>query len=203
MGRRKKLIRFAELKTLENVFEVPFEVRGEVILEVGCGAGNYTLALARKYPQKTFIGVDVKGDRIWRGAKKALLEGLKNVFFLKTMAEKLPEFFDKNSISEIWITFPDPFPKPSKAGKRLCSERFLEIYKKILKPGGAVNFKTDNEALFNFGLSEAQNGEWKITKELRDVHKKKNRPEILKIITYYEEKFIREGRKIFYSRFVK
>ncbi len=208
---RKKQKRLDEVETFPNVFGSSFEMKGkwrdgyfkndgEVILELACGWGYYTLALAEKFPGKNFIGIDKKGDRIWKGAKMALEGGLKNVAFMRILIEKLDQFFEKGEVDEIWITFPDPHSKPCRANKRLTSPRFLEIYKKVLKDGGNLNFKTDNDNLFDYSMEVFREREYKILDLDEDVHGKDDVPELLQIMTYYEKKFMKLGAKIKYVR---
>ncbi len=199
---RKKLKRFAEIKTFKNVFQKKgkyFKNKNPVVLELGCGAGHYTLALAEKFPKKNFIGMDRKGDRIWQAAKKALTEKRKNIAFVNGYIERLGEYFKKGDVSEIWITFPDPYPKPSREGHRLTAPKFLESYKKLFgKKDGMIHLKTDSLKLFEYSLEILKKNEFKIVEEIRDLHSKKKIGELLKIRTLYEERFIKEGRKIYY-----
>lgn len=188
---------------LRNVFVAPMEMKGkwreffgggEIILELACGHGYYTLALAEKFPRQNFIGIDKKGDRIWEGATKSA--EVKNAAFVRCLIEKLEDYFEEGEVSEIWITFPDPYPKPSKAKKRLTSSRFLNIYKRILKPGGVIHLKTDNEFLFDYSISSLEDFGAEVLKINRDVHK--NPTKLLAIRTFYENKFLAEGKKIKY-----
>lgn len=219
---RKKLAKFAALKGMGNVFEMEDKVDlkgkwedffgndGSVVLEIGCGTGAYTNALAERFAGKNFIGIDRKGDRIWRAAKDAARLNCCNVAFLKIYGEDLMEYFGEGEVDEIWITFPDPYPKPSKAGQRLCSSRFLEIYKRILRKGGAVHLKTDFLDLFEFGVESAKKCGFEIEEEVRDVHGegrlptlKKGLNEVVEIMTLYEKYYVKEGRKINYTRIKK
>lgn len=210
---RKKLIRFEEIKKMPNVFEaedglgmkgkwrsIVFKNENPLVLELGCGEGIYAQELSAAYPDKNFIGIDKKGERIWKGAKKALEAERENCVFLKILIEKLEEYFEENEVGEIWVTFPDPFPKPCKAGKRLTSERFLKLYEKILKKDGLLHLKTDHLGLFEFSLEEAEKSGFEILEEIRDVHGKSQVPELLQIKTYYEKKFMAEGKPIYYSK---
>lgn len=198
---RKKLKRFAELKELENVFFDrewrDFFGEGEVVLELACAAGQYCLALAERFPEKNFIGVDVKGERIWKGSKKA--EGMKNVGFIAGRIEKLEDFFEKNEVGEIWITFPDPHPRPCKSKQRLTSGRFLPIYSRLMKKGGVVHLKTDSDDLFNFSVESFEKEGWQCEEIIRDVWKD-GAEGILAVQTYYESKYLKEGRTIKYGR---
>jgi tRNA (guanine-N7-)-methyltransferase len=179
MSRRNKLQKFAEVSALENVFE-NFEIHNDILswrgqqvsmsgrwasghfknsnpvtLELACGKGEYTVGLAQQFPDRNFIGVDIKGARIWKGARNAAGLGLTNAAFLRTRIEHLRQFFAEGEIAELWIVFPDPFPRDSKANRRLTAPPFLEIYKKILKPGGIVHLKTDDAHLFSYSLEVA------------------------------------------------
>ncbi len=215
---RRKLKHFAELKTFGNTFETPeekakiswqnyFGNKNPIVLELACGRGYYTIALAQKFPDKNFVGVDVKGHRVWAGAKKAFDAKMKNVAFIRHYIDELKSYFEKDEVSEIWITFPDPFPREGKAKKRLTSPKFLEIYKKVLKPDGIIHLKTDNENLFEYSKETIENFcdkkgkcDFKMEEVLYDIHSKDSVPELLQITTYYEGKFLKEGRKINYLR---
>lgn len=164
---KNKLKKYARAKALDNVVISEFSPDGklvdhenrwdknrfrghDIVLELGCGKGEYTLSLARKHPDKTFIGVDLKSDRIVNGAQIAFDEGLENVLFVRTSIYYLGHFFDESSISEIWVTFADPYPTQKGVRKRLTSQTYLSLYKKLLKPGGVVHLKTDNLMLYEF-----------------------------------------------------
>lgn len=164
---RQKLFRFNDIANRSNILEpgkelfeqikgkwkdLYFKNNNDLILELGCGRGEYTLALAKLNPDQNYIGVDIKGDRIWVGSTVAIEENLQNVAFLRTQVQLLDNFFEANEVSEIWITFPDPRPKGRDERRRLTYPRFLEIYEKILKPEGMVHLKTDNTDFFNYTL---------------------------------------------------
>jgi len=162
---KNKLKHLDELQTFSNVFQLQRDLKGKwnefvfqnsnpITLELACGKGEYTLALARKFPQRNFIGIDIKGARIWRGARTALEEKIPNVAFLRTYIDHLEEYFSPGEVEEIWITFPDPYHEKSKARKRLTSEKFLPRYKTILKPGGFIHLKTDDMQLYQFTLEK-------------------------------------------------
>ena len=169
MGKHK-LARFAENLTFPNLFQVSFEYLEEhgfewrgrwneffgndnpIVLELGCGKGEYTIALARENAARNYIGVDIKGARLWRGAKTSNEEQMKNVAFIRTRIEMIASFFAKDEVSEIWITFPDPQPK--KPMKRLTSERFLGHYREMLRPGGPIHLKTDSRELYDYTMDE-------------------------------------------------
>lgn len=212
---RKKLIRFKEIKKFPNVFEKEdglkmkgnwkknyFKNDNPIVLELGCGEGIYVQRLSEVYSNKNFIGIDKKGERIWKGAKKLIDENRSNCAFLKILIEKLEEYFEKDEVDEIWITFPDPFPKPSKSQRRLTSERFLNIYKKILKKGGMLHLKTDHLGLFEFSIGSIQKMKFIIKKKISDVHNQQKISKLLQIETYYEKKFMAEGKPIYYLEII-
>jgi tRNA (guanine-N7-)-methyltransferase len=157
---QKKLIRFEAIKTFNNVLEYPQDMKGKwheffgnqhtITLELACGKGEYSVGLGRMYPDRNFIGIDIKGNRIWRGARTALDEGLKNVGFLRSHIDKITDYFEPGEVSEIWITFPDPQLRTSRMKKRLTHPRFLRLYQQVLASGGAVNLKTDSPDLYAF-----------------------------------------------------
>jgi len=172
-----------------------------IVLELACGKGDYTLALAKQYPDKNFIGIDAKGARIFTGSKTALDEGLRNVVFIRMRIENIVNFFDDGEVDEIWITFPDPFPKKPDAKRRLSATAFLERYKQITKPGGAINFKTDDLPLFHFTKQsvDAFGAETVYYKE--DIYSAPLDYEELDIKTYYEKSHLAKGRTINYIKF--
>ncbi|MDE3143818.1 MAG: tRNA (guanosine(46)-N7)-methyltransferase TrmB, partial [Bacteroidota bacterium] len=153
----KKLIRFEAIKSFANVLEHPQWMKGKwdeyfknnhpITLELACGKGEYAVGLGKLFPERNFIGVDIKGNRIWRGAKIALDAGLHNVAFVRTIIDQIPDYFGKDEVSEIWITFPDPQLRLAKAKKRLTHPKFLRLYQQILIPGGLINLKTDSPDL--------------------------------------------------------
>lgn len=214
---KRKLERFKEIETLPNVVE-PFKeiyhyVRGKwnqdffkndnpITLELACGRGEYTIGLAKLFPSRNYIGVDIKGERIWKGSTTAVNENLHNVAFLRTMILLIENFFEEGEVDEIWITFPDPRPRLRDIKRRLTSPRFLEIYKRLLKPGGYVRLKTDNTGLYEFSLEELKSR--KDIMDLKftaDVYNSELRPECFDIRTRYEEAFASKGEKIKYLRF--
>ncbi len=160
---RKKRKKMAELASLPNAFEgeaglLPgwyhafFGNQDPVTVELGCGWGEYSIALARRFPQRNFIGVDVKGARLWKAATTALEQGVSNVAFLRVYADRLLQFFEEGEVEEIWLPFPDPFPKPSRARHRLTSPKYLALYRKLLRPEGRVHLKTDDPGLYAYTL---------------------------------------------------
>lgn len=215
---KRKLERFEEMKGFTNVLQPAFDevynkdfgLKGRwnrdffgnynpIILELGCGKGEYTVELARRFKDKNFIGIDIKGARIWKGAKKAIGETINNAAFLRTRIELINSFFDTNEIDEIWITFPDPQPKNKK--KRLTSSRFLKSYQKFLKQYGFIHLKTDNEALFNYTMQIVNHNKLEIDYVTENLYESCNENEILSVKTYYENKFLEQGLKIYYLRF--
>lgn len=179
-----------------------FKNSNPIVLELACGKGEYTIHLANKFPDKNFIGIDIKGPRIWRGAKTALEEELGNVRFLRMFIDHLTQFFDKNEIDEIWITFPDPYiGKKSNRKKRLTSSKFLDIYRNVLKPGGLIHLKTDSNTLFDFTLETIQNENCSIVRQVNDVYKEAPDDELLTVKTHYESYHLRDGKTIRYVAF--
>ena len=217
MGRKNKLQRFAETKTFPNMFQPQYEdvkdgyyMQGnwradffkndnELVLELGCGKGEYTVGLARKYPDRNFIGVDIKGARMWRGCKTSVEEGLTNVAFLRQRIQLIHHMFDRDEVDELWITFPDPQPKVAK--RRLTSPQFLERYAKILKPGGLINFKTDNEPLFDYTLEMIAEYGHELVVSVKDLYNAEGFEEVKAIKTYYEKLFNDQGFDINFMQF--
>lgn len=207
---RKKQIRINEVVNLQNVFISENSLKGRwredffkndnpIILELGCGWGHYCLELGEKFPNKNFIGIDKKGERLWQGAQNALANNLNNVAFIRTLMKEIDQFFEKEEVDEIWLTFPDPFPKPSKHKKRLSSQFFLEKYHKILKENSVIHLKTDDDNLFKYSLEIAK--KHKILNSIEDIYSLKEIPENLKIKTFYEKKFLKVGKSIKYLSF--
>ena len=208
---QKKLVRFAAIKTFANVLEYPenmkdnwktfFNNNHPVTLELACGKGEYTVGLARMYPQQNFIGVDVKGNRIYIGAKKCLAEGLANAGFLRTQIGMLTQYFAAGEVDEIWITFPDPQLRTSKAKKRLTHPAFLRLYQQVLNPGGFIHLKTDSPRLYAFTKKVAELYDLSIVEDMDDVYSNSNIKEELKLKTYYESLDIAQSSKIHYLKF--
>jgi len=221
---KRKLQRFDEMKTMACVFEPTMEnvnddnffLKGKwctdyfknenpVILELGCGKGEYSVSLGRCFPEKNYVGVDIKGARIWYGAKSVLDEELKNVAFVRTRIDFVDHFFGTNEIDEIWLTFSDP--QPNKPNKRLTSKHFIELYRKFLKPGGIINLKTDSDLLFESTLEQIELNQYELLEKSWDLYDELHTftldgtAEILQIKTYYEQLFSAKGFKIKYCRF--
>lgn len=208
---QKKLERFAAIKTFTNVLEYPagmqgkwndfFKNQNQLILELACGRGEYTVGMAKLFPQQNFIGVDVKGNRMFIGAKKCLTENLANAGFLRTQIEKLADYFAAGEVDEIWITFPDPQLRISKAKKRLTHPRFLRLYQQILKPGGFIHLKTDSPDLYLFTKKVAELYGLVIVEDSDNVYNEAIVKEELKIKTHYESLDIAQSKKIHYLKF--
>lgn len=209
---RSKKKKFQEIKTFNNVYEWNtkgvkreikklFKQKKDFILELGCGKGEYTVELAKRTPEVNFIGVDIQGERIWKGAKQAVEQNIPNAYFLRTQIENIQEYIPKKSIKEIWITFPDPFPKDRQAKKRLTSPRFLEIYKKLLKKGGVVNLKTDAQSLYEYTLEQIEEKELKIEVNNPDIYSGDEIKNVTDIQTTFEKKHLEKGKSIKYLRF--
>ena len=219
MGSKNKLKRFKENLNFTNLFqptrddliEKNFELRGKwnsffkndnpIVLELGCGKGEYTTELAKLNPNKNFIGIDIKGARIWKGAKESIQNNLNNVCFIRTQIELIDKIFFKEEISEIWITFPDPQQKIQRKKHRLTNVVFMSMYKKILKKGGEVNLKTDSEFLHGYTLGIIEGIGIDPIFSNHDIYSNNNAPkEVLEIKTFYEKKFI-DSKKITFLKF--
>ena len=172
-----------------------------LVLELACGKGEYTVNLARLFSKKNFIGIDYKGNRIWRGAKDALELGVPNVGFLRIQIETILDYFAPGEVDEIWITFPDPQPQLSREKKRLTSPRFLEKYKQLLKPGGVVNLKTDNDDLHAYTAEKIAELDLRLHIKTEDLYHSEFADEVLSIKTYYEKKYLKENKNINYLKF--
>lgn len=170
-----------------------------IVLEVGCGKGEYALTLAQRFPEKNFIGIDLKGARLFIAAQNALELQIENVVFIRMHAEKIADVFAQDEVGEIWITFPDPYPK--KVRKRLTSEKYIQLYRQILSRNAAVHLKTDDEKLFEFTLSTLQQENCAIQEVIHDLYDQAQRDELLSIQTTFEKRHLRDGRKIKYIRF--
>ena len=214
---KKKLVHFTENLTFPHLFQprydelVPiFRMRSlwgreyfgndhPVILELGCGKGEYTVGLAKKYQERNFIGIDIKGARLWRGCKTVSETGMKNVAFIRTHANNLPNLFAPAEVSEIWITFPDPQPKHER--KRLTSPGFIERFRQVLAPGGVVHLKTDDEPFYQYTLEVIEQLALKVQWKTDDLYHSGTVHDAASVKTYYEERWLEAGKKICYVRF--
>lgn len=223
MGKKNKLVRFVENKILPNVIQPTreealsgFGLKGKwrqqffrndnpIVLELGCGKGEYSVGLAKAFPNKNFIGVDIKGARFWFGAKEAIQEKLDNVAFLRTQIELIDCFFDTDEVDEIWITFPDPQIKYRRTKHRLTHPDFLARYKNIIKEDGIIHLKTDSEFLHGYTLGYLQGAGHEIISAHHDIYGameyEPNTPLLREIRTYYEELFSAKGKTITYIKF--
>lgn len=209
---RRKLKRYAELPHFPNVLTRPHQLQGKwqreyfansqpITLELGCGKGEYTIALARRFPGQNFIGMDAKGDRIWKGATTAAQEQLANAAFVRGYIEDLPLYFAAEEIEEIWIPFPEPHPKRAHARRRLTSPRFLNCYRRVLRAGGCLHFKTDDSGLFEFTLNVLRAEGCIIHEVCEDVHAGIPPEDTRAVQTAYEKRYLAAGKKIKYVRF--
>ncbi len=228
MGRKNKLKKFADILSFPNVYECyevkkpqlvgvgmeTVDLRGKwrsnhfnndmpITLELACGGGEYTVALGRQYPNRNFIGVDLKGNRIWKGARVALQEGLTNVAFLRTHIEVIEAFFAADEVDEIWITFPDPFPKTGQENRRLTSPRFYEKYRNILKPGGCMHLKHDDPDFFEYSCGVVRDDpRCTVLYCNTDIYANTLDYPELAIKTHYEQMHLANGKTIKYLRYL-
>lgn len=215
---KRKLERFEEMEKFSNVlqprfnelYNKDFTLKGKwnknffqndnpIVLELGCGKGEYTVELAKRTEEKNYIGIDIKGARIWKGAKQALEENVKNAAFLRTRIELIGSFFDADEIDEIWIIFPDPQPKKKK--KRLTSSKFLNLYKNFLKTDGLIHLKTDSNLMYTYTLEITKHNNLNIECFTDDLYKSGLINDSLSIKTFYENQFLEQGSNIYYLRF--
>lgn len=220
MGSKNKLKRFKENETFKNVIQPnrleitdgTFSFKGKwneffgndnpIVLELGCGKGEYTIGMAKQNRDKNYIGIDIKGARFWRGAKTAIEENMSNVAFLRTQIELIDGLFAADEVSEIWITFPDPQIKYKRTKHRLTNELFLEKYKLILKDDGVVNLKTDSEFMHGYTLGLLHGKGLEVLYANHDVYKNEGSPrEVLEIQTFYEKQYLEKGKPITYIKF--
>ncbi|MFN8325523.1 MAG: tRNA (guanosine(46)-N7)-methyltransferase TrmB [Flavobacteriaceae bacterium] len=221
MGSKNKLKRFKENETFNNVIQptreevvngnFPFKGKWNsdffkndkpIIVELGCGKGEYTIGLAERNPNANYIGIDVKGARFWRGAKTAVETGLNNVAFVRTQIELIEDIFAANEVSEIWITFPDPQIKYKRTKHRMTNSEFLKIYKRILKSDGVVNLKTDSEFMHGYTLGLLHGEGHEVLYANHNVYKNEGSPkEVTEIQTFYENQYLEINKAITYIRF--
>ncbi len=217
---KNKLNKFSEMETFPNVFQPsfneirtgqPFEMKGAwnnlffknnqpIVLELGCGKGEYTISLAKIFPEKNFIGIDIKGARMWAGAKKSVDENLNNVAFLRTKIEMLPHFFAQNEVSEIWITFPDPQMK--KVTKRMTATNFMAQYQQFVKQEGIIHLKTDSNFMYTYTCEMVKLNNFNVVLQTNDLYNSTIVDKILAIKTYYEQQWLARGLAIKYISFL-
>lgn len=216
---KNKLARFAENETFANLFQLTYEqitkegfaLKGKwnkeffkndnpIVLELGCGKGEYTIGLAKKYPNKNFIGIDIKGARLWRGCKTSNEDKMTNVAFVRTHIQMIESYFAENEVSEIWITFPDPQLK--KPNKRLTCERFLKLYKNILKQDGIVHLKTDSQELYEYTKDEVLiPSKREILYNTNNLYNSDFKEDVIEIQSFYEAMYLKIGKPITYLKF--
>lgn len=221
MGSKNKLKRFRENETFPNVIQPSreeilenkldlkgnwhrdfFKNKNPLVLELGCGKGEYSVGLAKAYPDKNFLGIDIKGARFWRGAKTALEHNLSNVGFMRAQIELIDHIFAEAEVDEIWITFPDPQIKYTRTKHRLTNMDFLEKYKHILKPGGIIHLKTDSEFMHGYTLGLLHGLDEIVEYAHHDVYGNEYSPsEVTSIQTFYEKQYLEKDKKITYIRF--
>ncbi|MCC1483050.1 tRNA (guanosine(46)-N7)-methyltransferase TrmB [Winogradskyella immobilis] len=221
MGSKNKLKRFKENETFSNVYQptrdelvnARYQYKGQwnksvfkndnpIVLELGCGKGEYTVELAKRYPNKNFIGIDIKGARFWRGAKTAIEEQIPNASFIRTQIELVEYIFDENEVDEIWITFPDPQIKYKRTKHRMTNLQFIERYKKILKKEGIMHLKTDSEFMHGYTLGLLHGANHEVLYANHNVYKLEGSPEeVTEIQTFYENQYLEHNKAITYIRF--
>ena len=221
VGSKNKLKRFSENGTFANVFQPTreevvgneFPLRGKwnseffkndnpIVLELGCGKGEYSVGLAERFPNKNFIGIDIKGARFWRGAKTAVESGMNNVAFVRTQIELINHIFTENEVSEIWITFPDPQIKYKRTKHRMTNSEFLNNYKKILKPNGLMHLKTDSEFMHGYTLGLLHGEGHEVIYANHNIYKNEGAPaEVTGIQTFYESQYLEVNKPITYIQF--
>lgn len=221
VGSKNKLKRFKENETFTNVFQPTreevvgdqFPLKGKwnseffkndnpIVLELGCGKGEYSVGLAERFPEKNFVGIDIKGARFWRGAKTAVESGMNNVAFVRTQIELINHIFAENEISEIWITFPDPQIKYKRTKHRMTNAEFLERYKKILKPSGLMHLKTDSEFMHGYTLGLLHGLGHEVIYANHNIYKNEGAPaEVTGIQTFYESQYLEVNKPITYIKF--
>src|SRR5690554_5509484 len=212
---KDKLRKFTEIDTFKNVHQLEdgkeyksawakkhFGNENPIVLELACGKGEYSVNMAKHFPNKNFIGVDSKGNRIWRGAKTALEEGIENVAFLRIQIDHILDYFEENEVSEIWITFPDPQPQVSREKKRLTYDRFLDTYRVVLVESGFMHLKTDNDGLYQYTFDKLEALGERIVANTTDLYHSDLLNDTLSIKTYYEKKYLDVGKNINYLKWI-
>jgi tRNA (guanine-N7-)-methyltransferase len=211
---KDKLRKFAEIDTFHNVYQMEegkdlqgkwasehFKNNNPIVLELACGKGEYAVNMAKFFPEKNFIGIDLKGNRIWRGARTGVDEHISNLAFLRIQIEDIVEYFGKDEVDEIWITFPDPQPQDSREKKRLTFPGFLNKYKNFLKPGGKINLKTDNDGLYAYTAEVVEQEKLICHKSTAELYQSEFYDDVLKIKTHYERIYLKQDKNINYIQF--
>lgn len=214
---KNKLKRFEDIDRFENVYEYTdfeknptpkgkwheevFGNENPIVLELACGKAEYTIYMAERNPGKNYIGIDLKGNRIWKGARYALKNEMKHVRFIRMLIDHVPDYFEKGEVDEIWITFPDPHLRESRSKQRLTSPKFLGIYRRILKPGSKIHLKTDSDLLYDFTLETVDEEGCEIIKKVDDIYKEEPENELLTQKTFYEKQHLQAGKTIHYIAF--
>ncbi|CAM4184086.1 tRNA (guanine-N7-)-methyltransferase [Pedobacter westerhofensis] len=211
---KDKLRKFAEIDTFHNVYQMEegkdlqgkwalqhFKNDNPIVLELACGKGEYAVNMAKFFPEKNFIGIDLKGNRIWRGARTGVDENISNLAFLRIQIEDIVEYFGKDEVDEIWITFPDPQPQDSREKKRLTFPGFLNKYKHFLKPGGKINLKTDNDGLYAYTADVVAQEKLICHKSTGELYQSEFYDDVLKIKTHYERIYLKQDKNINYIQF--
>jgi len=221
VGSKNKQKRFRENETFHNVYQptreelvdATYSLKGKwksdvfkndnpLVLELGCGKGEYTIGLSKRYPDKNFIGIDIKGARFWRGAKTAIEEDIPNAAFIRTQIELIDHVFEENEVDEIWITFPDPQIKYQRTKHRMTNLKFLERYEKVLKPDGLMHLKTDSEFMHGYTLGLLHGAGHEVLYANHNVYKLEGSPkEVTEIQTFYESQYLEKDKAITYIRF--
>lgn len=211
---KDKLRKFAEINTFHNVYQLEegkplkgkwgsehFKNDNPIVLELACGKGEYAVNLAKLFPEKNFIGIDLKGNRIWRGAKTGMEENIPNLTFLRIQIEDLQDYFGEKEVDEIWITFADPQPQISRERKRLTSPNFLAKYKPLLRDGAKINLKTDNDGLYNYTKEKVAELGLVTHKDTDHLYQSDLADEVLSIKTHYERIYLKKDKNINYIQF--
>ena len=211
---KDKLRKFAEIDTFHNVYQLEegkplkgkwaaehFKNSQPIVLELACGKGEYAVQMAKRFPEKNFIGIDLKGNRIWRGARTGVDEEITNLAFLRIQIEDIVDYFDKDEVDEIWITFPDPQPQDSREKKRLTYPGFLNKYKTFLKPGGKINLKTDNDDLYLYTEEVVKSNNYICYKKTNQLYLSEYYDDVMAIKTHYERIYLKSNKNINYIQF--
>lgn len=217
LAMRKKRIHFEDNKAAQNILEPGKElyesIKGQwghlffknnnpITLEVGAGRGEYTVGLAKEFPERNFVGLDYKGDRLWYGSQEAMEEKLENVGFIRLRAEQIGDFFGDDEVSEIWITFPGPRPKNTEEHRRLTADRFLDHYKNILQSDGVVHVKTDSDLVYQYTVDQIEKRtDLKLIEETEDLYSSEFLADHHDIQTNFEKRYLKDGKKIKYLKF--